>query len=289
MDTHPYAFFEPMADWIAAVKREYPRYNIVGECWYGNEGGEAFWQKDSKVSTAGNSNLPTVMDFVLSISARKAFSEQTDPWNGLNTIYDHLALDYLFPNPQNILTFLDNHDTDRFLLEEPENLGWWKQAMTFLLTSRGIPQLYYGTELLMNGKKEGSDGYVRRDFPGGFPGDEVNAFTAEGRTDKQNEAYNFLSKILNWRKGEANEVIAKGELKHFMPTNGIYLYQRKLGDKEIFVILNGNDSEITTSMKRYSEVLSEGETLIDILSGDKFEVSENMTFAPRAIHILKNF
>jgi hypothetical protein len=203
----------------------------------------------------------------LSISARKAFSEQTDPWNGLNTIYDHLALDYLFPNPQNILTFLDNHDTDRFLLEEPENLGWWKQAMTFLLTSRGIPQLYYGTELLMNGKKEGSDGYVRRDFPGGFPGDEVNAFTAEGRTDKQNEAYNFLSKILNWRKGEANEVIAKGELKHFMPTNGIYLYQRKLGDKEIFVILNGNDSEITTSMKRYSEVLSEGETLIDILSG----------------------
>lgn len=289
MDTHPYAFFEPMADWIAAVKREYPRYNIVGECWYGNEGGEAFWQKDSKVSTSGNSNLPTVMDFVLSISARKAFSEQTDPWNGLNTIYDHLTLDYLFPNPQSILTFLDNHDTDRFLLEEPENLGWWKQAMTFLLTSRGIPQIYYGTELLMNGKKEGSDGYVRRDFPGGFPGDTVNAFTSAGRTGKQNGAYNFLSKLLNWRKGEANEVIAKGSLKHFMPTNGIYLYQRKLEDKEIFVILNGNDKEITTSMDRYAEVLNEGETLVDILSGEQIVVSSTMTFGPRAIYVLKNF
>lgn len=278
-----------MAEWISAVKREYPRYNIVGECWYGNEGGEAFWQKDSKVSTSGNSNLPTVMDFVLSISARKAFSEQTDTWNGLNAIYDHIALDYLFSNPQNILTFLDNHDTDRFLLEEPENLGWWKQAMTFLLTSRGIPQIYYGTELLMNGKKEGSDGYVRRDFPGGFPGDTVNAFTSAGRTEKQNEAYNFLSKLLNWRKGEANEVIAKGSLKHFMPTNGIYLYQRKLEDKEIFVILNGNDKEITTSMDRYAEVLNEGETLVDILSGEQIVVSSTMTFGPRAIYVLKNF
>ncbi len=289
MDTHPYAFFEPMADWIAAVKREYPRYNIVGECWYGTEGGEAFWQRGSQVSTAGNSNLPTVMDFVLSITARKAFSEQTNPWTGLNAIYDHLALDYLFPEPQNILTFLDNHDTDRFLLEEPENLGWWKQAMAFLLTSRGIPQIYYGSELLMHGSKEGSDGFVRRDFPGGFPGDKVNAFTAEGRTPKQNEAYGFLAKVLNWRKGEANDVIARGTLKHFMPMNGLYLYQRKLGDKEVYVILNGNDSEVITSMERYKEVLPEGVVLTDMLTGDKFIVAETMTFAPRAIYILENF
>ncbi|MBQ9074215.1 MAG: cyclomaltodextrinase C-terminal domain-containing protein, partial [Muribaculaceae bacterium] len=217
------------------------------------------------------------------------FSEQTTPWTGLNAIYDHLALDYLFPEPQKILTFLDNHDTDRFLLELPENLGWWKQAMAFLLTSRGIPQIYYGTELLMHGKKEGSDGYVRRDFPGGFPGDNVNAFTAAGRTPMQNEAYDFLSKLLNWRKGAANDVIARGSLKHFMPTNGLYLYQRKLGEKEVYVILNGNDEEVSASMSRYSEVLPEGIVLRDMLSGDEISIAEEMTFAPRAIYILENF
>ena len=288
MDTHPYAFAQPMAQWIDAVEREYPNYNIVGECWYGTEGGEAYWQRGSKVSDI-NTNLPTVMDFVLSISARKAFSEQTGPWNGLNTIYDHLALDYLFPNPQKILTFLDNHDTDRFLLEEPQDLGWWKQALTFLLTSRGIPQLYYGTELLMHGKKEGSDGYVRLDFPGGFPGDAVNAFTPEGRTPMQNEAHDFLAKVLNWRKGKANDVIANGTLKHFMPTNGIYLYERRLGDKQVIVMLNGNDNELLVEMDRYNEIMPIGTTMRDMLTGTSITIDEEMTFAPRAIYILENF
>ena len=288
MDTHPYAFAQPMAQWIDAVEREYPNYNIVGECWYGTEGGEAYWQRGSKVSDI-NTNLPTVMDFVLSISARKAFSEQTDPWNGLNTIYDHLALDYLFPNPQKILTFLDNHDTDRFLLEEPQDLGWWKQALTFLLTSRGIPQLYYGTELLMHGKKEGSDGYVRLDFPGGFPGDAVNAFTPEGRTPMQNEAHDFLAKVLNWRKGKANDVIANGTLKHFMPTNGIYLYERRLGDKQVIVMLNGNDNELLVEMDRYNEIMPIGTTMRDMLTGTSITIDDEMTFAPRAIYILENF
>lgn len=288
MDTHPYAFAQPMAQWIDAVEREYPDYNIVGECWYGTEGGEAYWQRGSKVSDI-NTNLPTVMDFVLSISARKAFSEQTDPWNGLNTIYDHLALDYLFPNPQKILTFLDNHDTDRFLLEVPKDLGWWKQALTFLLTSRGIPQLYYGTELLMHGKKEGSDGYVRLDFPGGFPGDQINAFTPEGRTPMQNEAHDFLAKVLNWRKGKANEVIAKGSLKHFMPTNGVYLYERRLGDKQIIIMLNGNDNENTIEMDRYKEILPIGTTMHDMLTNSSVTIDDEMTLAPRAIYILENF
>lgn len=289
MDTHPYAFFQPMADWINAVKNEYPNYNIVGECWYGSEGGEAFWQKGSKVNNVGDSQLPTVMDFVLSIISRKAFSSQTDRLTGLNAIYDHLALDYLFPEPQKILTFLDNHDTDRFLLEEPDNLGWWKQAMTFLLTTRGIPQIYYGTELLMHGSKEGSDGYVRHDFPGGFPNDKIDAFTSKGRSEKQNEAHSFLSKLLNWRKGEANEIIAHGSLKHFMPENGIYVYQRKLRDKEIHIIMNGNDEPRTVTMERTIETLPYGTTLRDMISGNKITITETMTFPARALYILENY
>lgn len=287
MDTYPYADERAMASWIDDVMAEYPGFNIVGECWYGNEGGEAYWQRGSKVNPNGDPRLPTVMDFVLSIKARDAFKGQTDRLEGLNTIYDHLALDYLFPDPTHILTFLDNHDTDRFLLEEPDDLGWWKQAITFLLTSRGIPQIYYGTELLMNGTRAaGGDGNVRRDMPGGFPGDKTDAFTAAGRTDKQNEAFDFIQKLLQWRRG--NEPIARGSLKHFMPENGLYVYQRRSGDKEVTVILNGNDSPVTTTMERTLEILPYGSQRRDMLTGETRTISPEMTFSPRQILILEN-
>jgi len=287
MDTYPYADERAMASWIDDVMAEYPGFNIVGECWYGNEGGEAYWQRGSKVNPNGDPRLPTVMDFVLSIKARDAFKGQTDRLEGLNTIYDHLALDYLFPDPTHILTFLDNHDTDRFLLEEPDDLGWWKQAITFLLTSRGIPQIYYGTELLMNGTRAaGGDGNVRRDMPGGFPGDKTDAFTAAGRTDKQNEAFDFIQKLLQWRRG--NEAIARGSLKHFMPENGLYVYQRRSGDKEVTVILNGNDSPVTTTMERTLEILPYGSERRDMLTGETITISPEMTFSPRQILILEN-
>ncbi len=288
MDTYPYADLEGMASWAKAILAEYPNFNIVGECWYGNEAGSAFWQKGNRLNPR-ETELPTVMDFLISINGHKYFDEETDPWNGLNHLYDHLAMDFLYPDPQKVLTFLDNHDTDRFLLAEPDSLGSWKQAVTFLLTSRGIPQLYYGTELLMNGSKEGSDGYVRRDFPGGFPGDTVNAFTPEGRTPLQNEAWDYMSKLLHWRRGEANEVIAKGSLKHFMPQNGMYVYRRKLGDKEVTVLMNGTTRPLTVTMERTLEILPYGTRLHDIISGEDVTIAEQMTFAPRQVMVLQNF
>ena len=288
MDTYPYADLEGMASWAKAILAEYPNFNIVGECWYGNEAGSAFWQKGNRLNPR-ETELPTVMDFLISINGHKYFDEETDPWNGLNHLYDHLAMDFLYPDPQKVLTFLDNHDTDRFLLAEPDSLGSWKQAVTFLLTSRGIPQLYYGTELLMNGSKEGSDGYVRRDFPGGFPGDTVNAFTPEGRTPLQNEAWDYMSKLLHWRRGEANEVIAKGSLKHFMPQNGMYVYRRKLGDKEGTVLMNGTTRPLTVTMERTLEILPYGTRLHDIISGEDVTIAEQMTFAPRQVMVLQNF
>ena len=291
MDTYPYADMQGMSAWAKDVLREYPNFNIVGECWYSNEAGSAYWQAGNKMNPS-ETNLPSVMDFWFILNGREAFNGQTDPWNGLNHLYDHLAQDFLYPNPQKVLTFLDNHDSDRFLAEMPENvdsLGSWKQAQTFLLTSRGIPQIYYGTEILMNGSKEGSDGYVRRDFPGGFEGDSINAFTPEGRTEVQNNAWNFLSKVLNWRRGEANEVIAKGSLKHFMPQNGVYTYQRRLGDKTVTVLMNGNDSEITVDMAPTVEILPYGTVQTDILTGQPIKIAEKRTFAPREILILQNF
>lgn len=288
MDTYPYADMQGMAQWAADVLKEYPNFNIVGECWYGNEAGPAFWQSGSKINPV-ETNLPTVMDFKYNIDREKMFFEETDPWNGLNHVYDHLALDYLYPDPQHILTFLDNHDTDRFLPEMPDSLGVWKQALAFLLTSRGIPQLYYGTELLMNGTKKISDGYIRLDMPGGFPGDKVDAFTREGRTDLQNEAWDYLSRLLQWRRGEANDVIAKGSLKHFMPQNGIYAYERRLGDKQVVVLLNGQSEPNTVTMERTLEILPYGTTMRDLVSGKDVTITEEMTFAPRQVMILQNF
>lgn len=286
MDAHPYADPEGMSKWLAAVLNEYPDYNIVGECWYGEAAGTAFWQKGSRLNTTGiDSNLPTVMDFPTMMLARDAFKTQSTRLTGLNAIYDRLALDYLYEDPQHVLTMLDNHDSDRFLLEMPENLGWWKQAFAFMLTTRGIPQMYYGDELLMHGSKEGSDGFVRRDMPGGFPGDKVNAFVDAGRTDMQREAWNFISRLANWRRG--NEVISKGSLKHFMPENGVYVYQRSYKGKRVVVMMNGTDSENVIDGTIYREIMPEGTTLTDILSGEKITIAREMRLPARALYILE--
>lgn len=284
MDTYPYAEFEPMAEWCRAVKKEYPNFNIVGESWLEKEGGTAWWQQNSKVNEK-NSELQTVMDFPLMSASGRGFKEETDAWSGLNHVYNQLAMDYLYADPMNVMTFLDNHDTDRFLTEAPESLGIYKQAFAFLLTTRGIPQLYYGSETLMHGKKEGSDGYVRLDFVGGFPGDKRSEFTAAGRSAQQNEAFDFLRTMLNWRKG--NLAVQKGSLKHFMPTNGVYVYQRKYQDQQVLVIMNGRDSENTIDMSPYAEVLKESKQGKDILTGKTVSLDQKMTLEPRALYILE--
>ncbi|MCC8117692.1 MAG: glycoside hydrolase family 13 protein [Bacteroidales bacterium] len=282
MDTYPYADFHAMGRWCDRVIEEYPNMNIVGECWIAKDGGPAFWQKGSTVNPMGDPKLPTVMDFPLVYVTHEAFEKD----GGLSKLWEHLGMDYLLADPTHILTFLDNHDTDRWLLEEPTNLDSWKQAQTFLLTTRGIPQIYYGTEILMNGDMKPTDGNVRLDFPGGFPGDTMNAFTAEGRTPLQNEAWDFLSKILNWRR--TNEAVKTGSLKHFMPQNGVYVYQRTAKDgSKVVVVLNGNDKEASMNMNQTAESLPIGSSRRDVLTDENVTISETMTFSPRQILILE--
>lgn len=285
MDTHPYVFFDSMSKWCADVMHEYPNFNIVGECWYNTEAGSAWWQAGSMLNPDQDSHLKSIMDFPLQGVARDAFTQQTDGWTGLNKVYDRIAMDFMFKDPMSVLTFLDNHDTDRFLLKMPENLGYFKQALAFLLTTRGIPQIYYGTEILMHGSKEKSDGLIRLDFPGGFPGDSANDFTAAGRTPMQNEAFDFIQKVLNWRKG--NEIIAKGNMIHFMPTNGLYLYRRSHNNRNILVIMNGTDRENEVDMNRYTEILSGVNNAKDVLTGQTVTFSPIMKFKPRALMILE--
>jgi len=284
-DTYPYADYDMMVDWIEAVEKEYPRYNIVGEAWLNNPIGTSFWQKGSPLNPH-NTHLKSVMDFRFMGLSHTAFFEETTEWNGgLHGIYDHMTYDFIYPDISNVLRFLDNHDTDRFLKEYPKDLSGWKQAVTFLLTMPGTPQLYYGTELLMHGNKSRHDGYVRLDVPGGWPGDKTDHFTADGRDAIQNEAFDFLSKLLHWRQG--NEVIARGGMKHYVLQNGVYVYERSLGDTNILVLMNGTSKEVEINLDRYAESIQGRTGGRDLLSGETVSLQGNMTLKPKQVYIIE--
>lgn len=279
MDTYPYADYDAMSRWMKELNEAYPNYNTVGETWVTEPAYTAWWQKDSKLSAPRNSNLKTVMDFSFFDKINIAKNEQTETWfKGLDRIYNSFAYDFLYPDPASVLAFIENHDTDRFLAEG-NNLPMLKQASTLLLTTRRIPQLYYGTEVMMTGVKSKSDGYVRKDFPGGWPDDTATAFTATGRSKLQNECHDFYKTILNWRKG--NEVIAKGNMVQFMVQNGVYAYARQYKGKIVFVMLNGTDAETSVPLKFYKEVLKDCKQGKDILSGKTITFGEELNMAAR--------
>lgn len=285
-DTHPYADFDMMARWCKAVNDEYPRFNIVGETWLGNNVLISYWQKNSPLAHPHNSYLPTVMDFPLMDHMNKAFDEETtDGYGGLSRLHEYLSQDIVFADPMHLLTFLDNHDTSRFYRSEADtkNLDRYKQALAFLLTTRGIPQIYYGTEILMAADKANGDGLLRCDFPGGWQNDTHNYFDAANRTALQNEAFSYLKKLLQWRKG--NEVIAKGKLKHFSPRQGVYAYERKHGDQSVVVFLNGTDREQTIDLSAYQEILPRTSAR-NVLEGKEVEIGKELTLSHRGVCVL---
>ena len=285
-DTHPYADYDFMSTWCKEVLEEYPHFNIVGETWLNSNVLVSYWQKDSKLAAPKNSNLPTVMDFPLTDLMTKAFDEETTEWSGgLYRLYDYHTQDFVYANPMSLLTFLDNHDTSRFCKneEDSKNITRYKQAITYLLTTRGIPQIYYGTEILMAADKSEGDGYLRRDFPGGWEGDKVNCFTREGRTELQNEAFDYTRKLLNFRKG--NEAICKGTMKHFAIRNGIYVYERKYNDSSVVVFMNGTDENQTLNLAPYKEVLPKSEAT-DFITGKKVALNDELLLEKRGILLL---
>ena len=287
-DTHPYADFDFMSQWCKEVLDEYPYFNIVGETWLNSNVLVSYWQKNSKLAAPLNSNLPTVMDFPLQALMNQAFDEETGEWGGgLYKLYDYQTQDLVYANPMNLLTFLDNHDTSRFAQtdEMAKNLKRYKQAMVFLLTTRGIPQIYYGTEILMIGDKGKGDGDLRKDFPGGWQGDTRNCFAKNGRTALENEAFEFTRQLLNWRKG--NQVIGKGSLKHYSIQNGVYVYQREFNGKSVVVIMNGTDDSKELDLAPYQEILPRENTL-DILTGKDVNLSGKLRLNGRE-NLILNF
>ncbi len=284
MDTYPYADAAGMARWMKELDEEYPNFNTVGETWVTEPAYTASWQKNSRLSPV-NSYLKTVMDFSFFDKLSQAKNEETDPWwQGLNRLYNSFVYDYLYEDPTHVMAFIDNHDTDRFLGDKMDTL-MLKQALTLLLTVRRIPQLYYGTEILMNGTKAITDGHVRKDFPGGFPGDAANAFTGQGLTKAQQSMFTWTSRLLHWRKG--NKIVSHGRMTQFIPYNGIYVIARQYQGKTALTVLNGTTSPAKMSVKRYAEVIGDTKRAKDILTGRYFDLSKDVELRPRQSLILE--
>ena len=285
-DTYPYNDFDSMVEWCKRIELDYPGMNIVGEAWINNNVGVAYWQKDSKLAAPRNSLLPTVMDFPLMSLLNWTIDQETDDWDhGYAKLYDYLSQDVVFQDVNHLLTFLDNHDTDRFQKNEEmtKDTTRYKHALTLLLTLRGIPQLYYGDEVGMAANKGVNDGVLRQGFPGGWKHHSHNAFTEEGRTNLENWYYHFTQNLLQWRK--TNEAVHFGKLTHFCIQNGVYAYARRHNGKTVFVLLNGTSKEQTISLEPYAEVIP-GNTATDVLTHREVRLHDSLTFAPREVLVL---
>jgi len=271
-DTYSYMDFDFLARWCKAVYNEYPEFNIVGETWYNKSAASAWWQQNSKLNSE-NTHLKTAMDFSLTFTMQKSFDSHSDG-GYLEDLFEEIAQDFIYPDPYHILIFLDNHDMSRFNREGETDLKRYKQGLAFLLTTRGIPQLYYGTEILMTGTKEQGDGFLRKDFPGGWASDPANAFTRDGRSPMQNEAWDYMQKLLQWRK--TNVAVTQGTLIHYAPKDNVYVYGRIKDNHRVVVMLNSSLSGQTIQMSRFSDITGNYTKGRDVITGDTVNINRSV-------------
>lgn len=264
MDTYPYPDKNAMASWIPEVMNEYPTFNIVGECWLQTVPATAYWQKGVVNKDGYRSTLSSITDFPIYNNLANAFKEKTGWSEGLARLYTILTQDNVYANPNELLVFPDNHDLSRIYTSLNNNFEWWKQAMAFVLTTRGIPQIYYGTEYLDHNNEGGEHGYIRKDFPGGWAGDSVNVVTGKGLSQKQAEAMSYIKSILNWRK--TNEAVGKGKLTQFIPDGDTYTYFKTYNGKAVMVVLNNGDSR-KLELNRFNEILKNFKGGKDVTTG----------------------
>ena len=286
VDTYPYSDKDFMSDWTLAVMDEYPNFNIVGEEWSDNPIVISYWQKDKINHDGYVSYLPTLMDFPLQISFTEALLDDFSWGNGFIKPYKTLASDFLYPNPNNLLIFPDNHDMTRFFTQVNNDIDLFKMGIVYYSTMRGIPQFYYGTEILMNSDENpGDHGLIRTEFPGGWPDHSKNAFTGDGLSYKERQTQLFFKEILNWRKD--NKVIHNGKLIQFAPKGGIYSFFRILNNKMVWVIFNRNNSPETLETSRFDELIENYEIAFDVINKKKVSISEKIIINAKSALILE--
>lgn len=266
-DTYPYPDKEFMANWAGSIMNEYPNFSIVGEEWSYNPLLVGYWQKGAKNKDGYESNLKSTMDFPMEKAIIEGINEDESWDKGLVKLYEGLANDFHYAEPKDIMIFIDNHDKSRLYTEVREDISKAKMALGYMLMLPRIPQIYYGTEILMNDTaKPGDHGLIRTDFPGGFNGDEVNAFTRKGLSSDQISMQDFITKVLNYRKN--SKAIKEGKTLHFAPLNGTYFLFRILDNETVVHLINKNNQPITVDLSRFKEVGLDGKTLKNIVTGE---------------------
>ncbi|MBS1559657.1 MAG: glycoside hydrolase family 13 protein [Bacteroidetes bacterium] len=284
MDTYPYPDRDFMARWVKEVLAEYPKFNIVGEVLVNSKPMVGYWQNGAINKDGYQSHLPSVIDFPLTNAINTGLNEKGSWEGGLARLYTTLSQDFIYPDANGNVTFLDNHDMSRYYFNMGHDMNKFKMGLIFLLTTRGIPQLYYGTELLMDGNYS-IHPTVRMDVPGGWPGDKINQFTQAGRSKEQNEAYDFMSQLLQWRKTKS--VIHQGKLTHFIPEDNVYVYFRTLGNETVMVVMNGNDKPMNLKTDRYAECLKEKSTARNVLTNESVQNLKEITVPAMTAIILE--
>jgi glycosidase len=274
VDTYPYNDKYKVAEWTKAITDEYPNINIVGEVWLHDQAQISYWQKDSPIAAIQhyNTHMPSVMDFTFHDAVGVAFSQTYDGWDsGLFHFYENMVNDFLYADANQLMIFLENHDTDRFN-HKYSDIKDYQLAMTLMATHRGIPQIYYGSEIGMAGDKAEGDAAIRQDFPGGWPDDKQNAFTKNGRTQEQETYHALTKKLLNWRKSSA--AVHYGKTIQFLPHGNLYVYFRILDNERVMVIINNSKEEKEIEFNRFEEVLKHVTQGKDIISGKSIDFSK---------------
>ncbi len=286
MDTHPYPQPDMMARWAKRVEEEFPGFFIVGEVWYDDPALSSYWALNKVNHDGYRSNLPSLTDLPLCFATHRAFEGKLNPTDALSKLYNMLSQDFLYPEPLRNVIFLDNHDMTRFYTQTGNSLDAYKMGLIFIMTTRGIPQLYYGSEIVMEGDKSLGDGRLRDDFPGGWPGDTKSVIAGTGLSEQEKEALDFTKRVLNWRK--AKEVIHTGKLKHYIPNDGVYVYFRYNCEESVMVVINLNDRDSkTVSGGKYAESLQGFTGGTDIIAGKKIEDLDSFTIAPKTAMIIE--
>ncbi len=272
VDTYPYNDKHGIAEWTRAVREEYPQLNIVGECWHSSPAIVSYWQCEAYNVDGYTSYLPSVMDFPLQEAIHKGLAvDTTDFHGGMNLVYEAMALDFLYPNPKNLLVFLDNHDIDRFADVLKGNVDKIKIGLTLLATLRGIPQLFYGTEFGMRSDDlSKGHGGARKDFPGGWKGDHKNVFTSQRLSKEEKELLRHTRALFQWRKTAT--AVHKGDTTHFLPEYNMYAYVRYTRSQVILVFLNPSGREVRIDWKRYNERLRGYTTGMSVLDGKEVKI-----------------
>lgn len=289
VDTYTFNDKKAMAIWAKSVTDEYPNLNIVGEVWLYTQAQNAYWQKNSKIGAIQNynSNLPSIMDFGLYELLTSIFNDDNqDRKNGMTKIYDHFSSDFLFPNSNNLLVFAENHDTNRLNDNYKNDFKKYQMALSIIATVRGIPQIYYGSEIGINGNRDkNGDGDIRKDFPGGWLLDTNNAFTELGRTEEQNQFHDFTAKLFNWRK--TNDAIHFGKTKHYIPENNVYAYFRYNDKKTVMVVVNNNLDSQKIKTNRFVESILNFQSGKDVLSDKILNLKNDIEVGGKSVLIME--